>query len=141
MTTHIEVAQALVDAGYLSDADIEAAVNILADALAVEEAEAAAAAAIDDMLDQEDLIVEAEAAAEEDSTAGDWDAVDVDEEIIDEAEEQAMADADIIDAAADTIGAAYADAAVSLLAAELIDEANAGAVAMVIADVWVVEPD
>ncbi len=141
MTTHIEVAQALVDAGYLSDADIEAAVNILADALAVEEAEAAAAAAIDDMLDQEDLIVEAEAAAEEDSTAGDWDAVDVDEEIIDEAEEQAMADADIIDAAADTIGAAYADAAVSLLAAELIDAVNAGAVAAVIADVWVVEPD
>ena len=141
MTTHIEIAQVLVDAGYLSDADIEAAVDILADALAVEEAEAAAAAAIDDLLDQEDLIVEAEAAAEEDSTSGDWDAVDVDEEIIDEAEEQAMADADIIDAAADTIGAAYADAAVSLLAAELIDEANAGAVAAVIADVWVVEPD
>ena len=141
MTTTIEVAQALVDAGYLSDADIEAAVDILADALAVEEAEADAAAAIDDLLDQEDLIVEAEAAAEEDSTVGDWDAVDVDEEIIDEAEEQAMADADIIDAAEDTIRAAYADAAVSLLAAELIDEANAGAVAAVIADVWVVEPD
>jgi hypothetical protein len=32
MATYLEVAQALVDAGYVSDADIQAAADILADA-------------------------------------------------------------------------------------------------------------
>ena len=45
MTTYVEVAQGLVTAGYLSDADIEAAAAVLADALAVAEAQDAEAAA------------------------------------------------------------------------------------------------
>jgi hypothetical protein len=38
-----------------------------------------------------------------------------------------------------TVAAAYADAAAALVAAELIDDANADDVADAIADVWVVE--
>ena len=99
------------------------------------------AAAIDDALYQEDVIEEAEAWAEEDASVGDWEAVDEDEAIIDEAEAEFSADADIIAAAEDTIDAAYADAAAALLAAELIDEENLDDVAVVIADAWVVEDD
>jgi len=36
VTTYVEVAQALVSAGYLSDADVEAAAVVLSDALGVE---------------------------------------------------------------------------------------------------------
>ena len=43
MTTYVEVAQTLVEPGYLSDADIEAAATVLADALLVAEAEDAEA--------------------------------------------------------------------------------------------------
>jgi hypothetical protein len=141
MTTYAIVAQALVEAGYLTDADIDAAVDILADALVVDEAEEVETAALADGLHQEDVIDEAEAWAEEDSTAGDWDRVDDDEAIIDEAEAALAADANIIIAAEDTIDAAYADAAAALLAAELIDEANLNDAAVVIANVWVVEED
>ena len=35
MTTYVEVAQALVTSGYVSDADLEAATAVLADALVV----------------------------------------------------------------------------------------------------------
>ena len=141
MTTYSDVAQALLEAGYLTDADITAAVEILADALAVDEAEEVEVAAALDALDQEAVIDAAEALAGEDAAAGDWDAVDVDEEIIDEAVDQLLADADIIDAAENTIDAAYADAAAALLAAELIDEAYLDNAAVVIAKAWVVEED
>lgn len=60
MTTYLEVAQAIVSAGYLSDADAQAAANILADALVVEVAEQAEADAILDEQDQEDLREQAE---------------------------------------------------------------------------------
>jgi hypothetical protein len=48
VTTYVEVSQALVTAGYLSDANVEAAAAVRADALVVadaEDAEAAIAAA------------------------------------------------------------------------------------------------
>jgi hypothetical protein len=60
VTTYLEVAQAIVSAGYLSDADAQAAANILADALVVEVAEQAEADAILDEQDQEDLREQAE---------------------------------------------------------------------------------
>ena len=39
MATYVEVAEALVSAGYLTEADLDAAADVLADALIVEAAE------------------------------------------------------------------------------------------------------
>ena len=52
MTTYGELAQALAEAGYLSDADLDAAAEILADALVIEEAEEIEAAALIDKAKQ-----------------------------------------------------------------------------------------
>ena len=129
-----EVAQALVDAGYISDADIQAAADILADVLVVAVAETAEAAAMDDYSEQEDTIAEAEVWASEDDARGDFDSVDLDEAIIDEAVEQELGDVDTVIEAEAVISDPYADAAAALLAAELIDETNVEAVAAMLAN-------
>ena len=139
MTTYVQVSQALVTAGYLSDADVEAAAAVLADALVVTDAEDAEAAALDDEAFQENVIAAALDLAELDAEADDFEDAAIQEEIIEEAEDLEFEDEGIIADAEATIAAAYADAAAALVAAELIDEANADAVAGVIADVWVVD--
>jgi hypothetical protein len=139
MTTYAEVAQALADAGYLTDADREAAVIVLQDALTVDAAEDAEAEAIANELDQMDTIELASELADVDDSAGDYVSEEDDFEIMDEAADQIEADEDIIAEAEAVIDAAYTDAAAALLAAELIDEANAEAVAAAIADAWVEE--
>jgi len=139
MTTYAEVAQALVEPGYLSDADIEAAATVLADALLVAEAEDAEALAMVDEAIQEEVIADAVAAQDDDLDVADYTDAAIQQDIIEDAEAEVLEDEAIIDAAEDTIAAAYIDAAAALVAAELIDEANAEAVAAVIADVWVVE--
>jgi len=141
MTTTNEVAEALVTAGYLTEADLDAAAEVLADALIVEAAEEVEAEAMDDYSDQEDLIAEAEVWEAEDEMAGDYDGADLDEEIIDDAEIEEEIDKEVVMEAEAVIAAAYLDAAAALLAAELIDEANLSPVAAVIADVWVIEED
>ena len=141
MTTYVEVAQGLVTAGYLSDADVEAAATVLADALVVAEAEDAEAAALDDEVFQEDVIAAGEDLADLDVGAGDFEDFAIQQEIIDDAEDQEFEDEAIIADAEATIAAAYIDAAAALVAAELIDEANAEAVAAMIADVWVVDDE
>ena len=103
MTTFVQVARALVTAGYLSETDVSAAASVLADALLIEETIVAGAAALDDAVHQEDAITEAEIYAEEDGSAGDWDAVDREEAIIDAATAQEAEDKTIIIAAIDTI--------------------------------------
>ena len=134
MATYLEVAQALVDAGYVSDADTQAAADILADALVVEAAEEVEAEAMDDYSNQEDLIAEAEVWAAEDAAEGDFESLAIDKDIVDDAAEQALDDRDTVMAAEIVIDAAYTDAAAALLAAALIDEANAEAVAALLAD-------
>ena len=141
MTTYVEVAQGLVTAGYLSDADIEAAAAVLADALAVAEAQDAEAAARADIAFQEDVIAAAKDLADMDVTAGDFEDFAIQGEIIEEAQGLEVEDEAIIADAQATIAAAYADAAAALVAAELIDTADADAVADAIADVWVVDTD
>jgi hypothetical protein len=141
MTTFVQVARALVTAGYLSETDVNTATSVLADALLIDESIAAGAAALDDAVHQEDVITEAGAYAEEDGSAGDWDAVDREEAIIDAATAQETEDKAIIAAAIDTIGAACADAAVALATAELIDAGDVGAVTEVITGIWVVTED
>jgi hypothetical protein len=141
LTTYVEVAGALVRAGYLTVADVEAAAAVLADALIVEEAEEAQDAAAVDYADQEDLIAEAEVWTNEDAVQGDYVAAEIDEELIADSEEQKLVDKAVMVEAQVVIDAAYTDAAAALLAAELIDEANLDAVAAAIDDVWVVEVD
>ena len=139
MKTHGELAQAFVVAGLLRQADVDAAAGILAATLVIDEAKSAAAAAITDMYDQEDVKQEAAVWAEEDSTAGDWDGVDDDADIIDKAEERELADQDILTAAGDEIAATFSDATAALIAARLVDETDYDAAVELIRDIWVVD--
>ena len=139
MTTYIEVAQALVAAGYLSEADIEAAVDVLEDALIIADAEALQVAASEDYSAQEDIVAEVENWEVEDAVAGNIVDLEGDEAIIEDALEQEEIDKGLMVEAETVIASAYLDAASALLEAELIDEANQQAVAGLISDTWVVE--
>jgi len=141
MTTYVEVAQALVSGGYLTDADVEAAAAVLEDALVVADAEDMIDAALDDKAYQESMVIEAEKWSDENAAAGDFKGADIDDEVIAIAEDQQLEDEAIVIEAEATIAATYTDAAAALLTAELIDEANAEAVAAAIDDAWVVEVD
>ena len=141
MTTYVQVSQALVTAGYLSDADVEAAAAVLADALVVVDAEAAEAAALEDEAFQKRTIAAALDLIKLDAEADDFEDAAIQGEIIQEAEELRSQDEAVVADAEAAIAAAYADAAAALVAAELIDGANAEAVAAVIAEVWVVDAE
>jgi hypothetical protein len=141
MSTIEEVVEALVTAGYLTDADLEAAADVLADALIVEAAEDDEAEAMDDYSDQEDLIAEAEVWEAEDTLAGDYQGAAQDADIIADSEIQKEIDKEVVKESETLIAAAYLDAAAALVAAELVDEVNLEPVGAVIADVWVVEED
>jgi hypothetical protein len=141
MATYIEVAQALASSGYLSDADIEAAADVLEDALIVAAAEEAEDEASDNYTTQEEIIAETENWASEDALAGDFAALEDDQDIIADALDREGEDMEVMVTAEAAIDAAYLDAASALLAAELIDEVNLDNVAAVIADVWIVEEE
>ena len=141
MTNQVEVAEALVTAGYLTEADLDAAADVLADALIVEAAEEVEAAAMDDYSDQEDLIAEAEVWEAEDALEGDIEGAILDGDIIVDAEIQEELDKEVVLESEAVIAAAYLDAASALVAAELIDEADLSPVAAIIADVWVLEEE
>jgi hypothetical protein len=141
LTTYAEVAGALVRAGYLTDADLEAAAAVLADALVVADAEDMIDTALDDEAYQESMVIEAKKWSDENAAAGDFKGADIDDEVIAIAEDQQLEDEAIVIEAEATIAATYTDAAAALLTAELIDEANLDAVAAAIDDAWVVEVD
>lgn len=133
MTTE-EVTLVLVNAGYLSEADVDAAEVVLHDALVIDAAEDAQAEAAEDYSTQQDLVAEAEVWASEDAAEGDIESALVDDEIIEEAQDQMEVDKEVMVEAEVVIEAAYSDAAAALLAAELIDEAELEAVAVAIAN-------
>jgi hypothetical protein len=141
MTTYVEVAQALVSAGYLSDADIEAAAEVLKDALIIDAAEAVQDDVAEDYSTQEDIVAEAEVWESEDAATGDYISMEEDQEVIKNALDQEEIDREVMAEAEQEIDAAYLDAAAALLAAELIDEANQQAVAVLVADVWASDDD
>ena len=114
--------------------DLEAAADILADALIVEVAEEVEAEAMDDYSDQEDLIAEAEVWEAEDALEGDVEGALLDDDILADAEIQKEIDEEVVLASEAVIAAAYLDAASALLAAELIDAVNLSPVAVLIAD-------
>jgi len=141
MTTYVKLAQALTEAGYLSEADLEAAAEILADAFVVEEAEAIEVAALIDKEEQKEIVLEAELVADVAVDAHDAEAEAVAQEMIDDAFVAVVEDKMIIEEAEAVIAAAYVDAAAALVAAELIDEANAEATAAMLAEFYVYEDD
>jgi hypothetical protein len=139
MVTNAEVAQALVTAGYLTDADLDAAAVVLADSLVVEEAQREEADALKDEAAQQELIAGLTIEASTEGAIGDFVGQQVAEGEIAKARAEQDEDEAIIEDAQATIAYAYSDAAAALLAAELIDEANLDDVAAVIAGVWIVE--
>lgn len=141
MTTYVEVAQALVSAGYLSDADLEAAAEVLKDALIIDAAEAVQDDVAEDYSTQEDIVAEAEVWESEDAATGDYDLMEEDREVIEDALDQEEVDKEVMVEAEEEIAAAYLDAAAALLTAELIDEAEQQAVAVLVADIWASEDE
>ena len=141
MTTYAELAQALAEAGYLSDADLEAAADILADALVIEEAEEIEAVALIDKEEQKQAVLDAELLADVAVAADDAETEATAQAIIDDAFDIVIDDKDIIDEEEAVIAAAYIDAVAALVTAELIDEANTEAAAAMMADLWVEEVD
>jgi hypothetical protein len=141
MTLNVEVARALVRAGYVSDSDVDAAASVLEAALVIESAQDAVAEALADEAYQEGLIADAEAMANLDAEMGTYEDEEMDMETIEDAQVRVDADEGVVANAQNWMAAAYRDAAAALLAAELIDEANVDAVAGVIADAWVVDSE
>jgi len=141
MPTNAEIAQALRDAGYVSDADMDAAIAVLEDALIVDEAEDIEAAAIVDKAIQKQTILDAELVADAAVAVDDTDVEAAAQAVIDEAFAAVVEDKMIIDAAEAAIDAAYVDAAAALVTAELIDEADAPAVAALLAALWLDDSD
>jgi len=133
------VAQALVAAGYLSEADLDAAAVVLANTLLVEEAQREEADALNDEAAQQELIAGLTIEASTDSAIGDYVGQKVAEGEIAKARAEQDEDEAILENAEATIAYAYNDAAAALLAAELIDEGDLDDVAEAIAGVWVVE--
>jgi hypothetical protein len=141
MTTHIEVTEALVSAGFMSEADIDAALEVLADSLIVADAEETKAFAVADIVHQEEVITKTEDLVEMDYEMGEVEDRFVQAEVLNSAAALKDDDVAMIERADAAIADAYEDAAAALLAAELIDEVNLEAVTGVISDVWVVSEE
>jgi hypothetical protein len=139
MATFEEVANALVASGYMTEADVAAAVVVLDDVLVMADAAEIEGAAIVDLDSQEAVIEEAGTLAQQAAAEGDREAEAAAEEAIEAALDAVAADVAAIEAAVEVIDAAYLDAATALATAELIDEAKVEEAAAVIAGVWAEE--
>lgn len=141
MTTFGEIAQALATAGYLKEADVEAAAVVLADATGIEEAKRQEADALRDEVAQQELIARLQIEASTDAAIGDFVGQQVAEDSIAKARAKEDEDEAIIENAEATIAYAYQDAAAALLAADLIDRADRDAVVDILATIWVLEEE
>ncbi|HET6445489.1 MAG TPA: hypothetical protein VFI27_13015 [candidate division Zixibacteria bacterium] len=141
MTTNLELAQGLAEAGYLSDADLEAAAIILQDALVIEEAEEIEGLALIDKAEQKENVLNAELLADAAVAFQDPEMEAGAQEMIDDAFVAVIEDKMIIEEVEAVIADAYVDAAAALLAAELIDEANAEAVAVMLAEARIADEE
>jgi len=137
--TNREVARALVKAGYLSEADVDAAATVLAHALTSAEAKQKKAAALDDEAYQHEMIAQAADLITDDEAISDYKDEASQVKTIEAAEKQVAADEAVVVAAEATMAAACNDAAAALLKAGLIDAANVDAVVGVIKKVWTVD--
>ena len=125
MTDYAEIAQALVDYGYVDETDLEAVADVLADNLVLTENE------------RDEGILEAEAAADtlvatDDVPLETIYQVEVHDDVMNVA-----GDAEIMAGGDSIFAAGFVKAADSLLVADLIDEINAEAVVSLIAEFWI----
>ena len=141
MATFEEVANALVVSGYMTEADVAAAIIVLDDVLIMADAAEIEGAAIIDLDAQEAVIEEAGAVAQEAAAEGDLESEALAEKAIETALDAVTADVAAIDAAVEVIEAAYLNAATALASAELINEANVDEAAAVISGVWAEESE
>jgi hypothetical protein len=141
MTTYVEVAQVLVAAGYLTDADVNAAAVVLADALGVEQAKREQADALKDEAAQQEQIAGLEIEASTDAAMLNFVGQQVAQDRIAKARAEQDEDEAIIEDAEAKIAFAYNKTASALLAAELIDAGDLDDVAEAIAGIWAVEDD
>jgi len=141
MATFEEVANALVAGGYMTEADVAAAIIVLDDVLIMADAAEIEGAAIIDLDAQEAVIEEAGALVKEAAAEGDLESEALAEKAIETALDAVTADVAAIDAAVEVIEAAYLNAATALASAELINEANVDEAAAVISGVWAEESE
>jgi hypothetical protein len=133
MTTYVEVVRALVRAGYLSDADVDAATKALTYVLIMTTAaKKKKAVALADKAHQHEMIAQAADLITDDEVISDYEDEEVQIKTIEEAEELLTADEAAVTAAEATITGAFHDAAAALVMAGLIDAANVDAVVGVI---------
>lgn len=138
MTTYIELAQALASAGYLSEAGIKAAADILTEHLTVEivGAEDTKEFATQDLAYQQQVIDHAEEMAEEDLSMGDIGDRFVQAEVIESAHSLAEKDTELIKRADEELVIAFTNASGALVTARLINEAHLEAAAALLAETW-----
>jgi hypothetical protein len=133
MTTYVEVIQALIKAGYLSDADVDAATKVLAHAsITTTAAEKKKAVALADKAYQHEMIAQAADLITDDKAISDYEDEGIQIKTIEEAEKQLTGDEAAVAAAEAKIAGAYHDAAAALVTAGLIDAADVDAVVEVI---------
>ena len=127
MTDYAEIAQALVDYGYVDDTDLEAVADVLANNLVLTENE------------RDEATLEAEAVADTVTAADDVPLETIDQvEVYDDVMNVA-GDAEILAGGDAIFGATFIKTADALLDADLIDRVNALAVASLIAEYWLDE--
>ena len=137
MSTMIEVAQALVKAGYLTNADVEAAADVLAETLIATDAVEARATALADQADQENMKAGASEFARQDAAAGNKKDLSIDQAIIQDAINKEQVDQSIIKHAEAEISRQCNQAAKALAAAGLIDKSYLKFAAELVNEVWV----
>jgi membrane-bound lytic murein transglycosylase B len=138
MATYLELAQALVSAGYLSKEQVETAAAVLAEHLEVEivGAEDTREFAKKDLAYQQKVIDDAEEMAEEDLSMGDIGDRFVQAEVIESAHSLAEKDLELLKRAGKELAIAFKNASDALVTARLIDKSNAEAAAALLAEAW-----
>lgn len=138
MATYLELAKALVSAGYVSEEQVAAAVAVLAEHLEVEivDAEDTREFATKDLAYQQRVIDHAEEMAKEDLSMGDIEDRFVQAEVIESAASLAEKDLELIKRADKELAIAFKNASGALVTARLIDKSNAEKAAALLADAW-----
>ena len=137
MTSYQKIAQALIEAGYLSPANRDASVDVLRKTLTSVEAVQDRAAALADQAEQEDMITGAKEFARQDAAAGDKKDLSIDRAILQDAKNKEEVDQSAIKQAEAEISRQCKRAAKTLVSAGLIDKTYRKNAAIVIEQVWV----
>jgi hypothetical protein len=135
MATYVEVTEALVMAGYLTEADLEAAAVLLTKYLSVTDQKKLQEIAADSST-QEQMILKAERYTEQDTGRGDPKSLKVDQEIIQDAFNQDEVDLVKMEALESKLTKQAKRAAKAMVSAGLVEKKNREAVASLIVDLW-----